>query len=162
MKTPRWFTYNHLLSYLRIATAVTLTSAAAAMAFVAANNSNPSLSGKSAGKGEAKLAKLEMRSVRNKALANHFKTLIGRNKSSGEGSPIDGLAQEAYDNRAYPSAWIHPAQRRGARAAANAILTAATTTASPLALPLLLPTASWVELGPNGVPASSLVANEST
>src|SRR5437762_1566964 len=162
MKTPRWFTCNHLLSYLRIATAVTLTSAAAAMAFVAANNSNPSLSGKSAGKGEAKLAKLEMRSVRNKALANHFKTLIGRNKSSGEASPIDGLAQEAYDNRAYPAKWIAPAQRKNARAAANAILTKSTTFFSPLAASVLLPTASWVDLGPSGVPASGLVVNEST
>src|SRR5712672_2190238 len=99
VKTPGWFTRNRFSSHLRIATAVTLTSAAAAMAFVAANNSSPSLSGKSAGRREAKL---EGRSVRNKALANHFKTLIGRNKASGEGSPIDGLAQEAYDNRAYP------------------------------------------------------------
>jgi hypothetical protein len=38
MKTPRWFTRNRLLSQLRIATAVTITSAAAAMAFVALNN----------------------------------------------------------------------------------------------------------------------------
>src|SRR5436190_4538046 len=162
MKTPRWFTRNHLSSYLRVAIGVTLTSAAAAMAFVAANNSNPSLSGKSAGKGEAKLAKLEMRSVRNKALANHFKTLIGRNKSSGEALPIDGLAQEAYDNRAYPAKWIAPAQRKNARAAANAILTKSTTFFSPLAASMLLPTASWVDLGPSGVPASGLVVNEST
>jgi hypothetical protein len=34
MKTPRWFSRNHLLPQLRIATAVTLMSAAAAMAFV--------------------------------------------------------------------------------------------------------------------------------
>jgi hypothetical protein len=133
------------------------------MAFVAAKNSSPLLSAKSTGKGEANR---EVRSVRNKAFANHFKTLLGRADSSGEGSPIDGLAQEAYDNRAYPSTWIHPAQRHGARAAAHDILTKANTTASPLtsalALPLLLPTASWVELGPSGVPASSLVANEST
>src|SRR5881227_2496780 len=90
MKTPRWFTRNRFSSHLHIATAVTLTSAAAAMAFVAVNNSSPLLSGNSAGKGEAKL---EVRSVRNKALADHFKTLFGRAKSSGEGSPIDGLAR---------------------------------------------------------------------
>src|SRR5438067_7073078 len=35
MKTPRWFTRNYLFSQLRIASAVTLMSAAAAMAFVA-------------------------------------------------------------------------------------------------------------------------------
>ena len=132
MKTPRWFTRNHFSSHLHIATAVTLTSAAAAMAFVAVNNSSPLLSGKSAGKRDAKLVKLEVKSVRNKALANHLKTLLGRAKSSGEGSPIDGLAQEAYDNRAYPSTWIGPAQRKNARAAANAILTKANTIASPL------------------------------
>jgi len=155
MKPTRWFTRsNSVRSYLRLATAGTLISAAAAMAFVAANNSSPLLSGKSAAKGEAKL---EVRSVRNKAFASHFKTLLGRAKSSGEGSPIDGLAQEAYDNRAYPSKSIGSAQRHGARAAAIAILTAAKTIASPL-----LPAATWQELGPNGVPASSLVANEST
>jgi hypothetical protein len=136
-------------------------SAAVAMAFVAANNSSPLLSGKSDGKGEAKL---EARAVRNKALADHFKTLLGRAKSSGEGSPIDGLAQEAYDNRAYPATWIAPAQRKNARAAANAILAKAN---SPLISSLLLPAAPlpagpWQPLGPNGVPASSLVVNESS
>src|SRR5436190_4120458 len=162
MKTPRWFTRNRFSSHLRIATAVTLTAAAAAMAFLAANNSSSLLSGKSAGKGEAKL---EARFLRNKALADHFKTLLGRSKSSGESSRLDGLAQEAYDNRAYPAKWIAPSQRRNARAAANAILTKANTLSSPLisplALPALLPTASWVELGPSGVPASGLVVSES-
>jgi hypothetical protein len=146
-------------------------AAAAAMAFVAANNSSPLLSGKSAGKVEAKLAKLEVRSVRNKALADHFKTLMGRAKSSGEGSRLDGLAQEAYDNRAYPATWIAPAQRKNARAAAEAILTKGNPASSPLVSsllsPLLLspapaPVGPWAPLGPNGVPASSLVVNEST
>src|SRR5437660_12531260 len=118
MKTPRWFTRNRFSSHLRIATAVTLTSAAAAMAFVAVNNSSPLLSGNSAGKGEAKF---EVRSVRNKALADHFKTLLGRAKSSGEGSRLDGAAQEAYDNRAYPAKWIGAAEQRAAQAAAKAI-----------------------------------------
>src|SRR5438477_12679207 len=53
MKTPRWFTRNHL-SYLRIPAAVTLIVAAAGIAFVAASpdppntrltNDNPALSG---------------------------------------------------------------------------------------------------------------------
>src|SRR5438046_3792938 len=35
MKTPRWFTRNRVVSHLRIASAVTLMSAAAAMAVVA-------------------------------------------------------------------------------------------------------------------------------
>ncbi len=159
MKPTRWFTRsNSIRSYLRLATAGTLISAATAMAFVAANSSSPLLSGKSAGKGEARL---EVRSVRNKAFASHFKTLLGRAKSNGEGSPIDGLAQEAYDNRAYPSKSIGSAQRHGARAAAIAILARAKAIASPLAAPLS-PAATWQELGPNGVPASGLVVNEST
>src|SRR5207249_1897268 len=53
MKTPRWFTRNHL-SYLRIPAAVTLIVAAAGIAFVAASpdppnarltNDDPALSG---------------------------------------------------------------------------------------------------------------------
>src|SRR5881394_3116678 len=37
MKTPGWFTRNRVVSHLRIASAVTLMSAAAAMAFVASD-----------------------------------------------------------------------------------------------------------------------------
>src|SRR4029434_10173981 len=100
-----------------------------------------------------------------------FKTLLGRAKSSGEGSRVDGAAQEAYDNRAYPATWIAPAQRKNARAAAEAILTKGKPASSPLVSsllsPLLLspapaPVGPWAPLGPNGVPASSLVVNEST
>src|SRR5438132_1148472 len=45
--TPRWFSRNYLLSQFRIASAVTLMSSAAAMAFVAAKPSGPFLLGKS-------------------------------------------------------------------------------------------------------------------
>ena len=41
MKTNRWFNRNGVFSHLRIAGAVTLMSAAAAMAFVAVNSSSP-------------------------------------------------------------------------------------------------------------------------
>ena len=169
MKTSRGFTQlNRIPSFLRFGSGVALISAAAALAFVAANNSSPLLSGKSAGKGEAKL---EARFLRNKAFADHYKTLLGRAKSSGEGSRVDGAAQEAYDNRAYPATWIAPAQRKNARAAAEAILTKGKPASSPLVSsllsPLLLspapaPVGPWAPLGPNGVPASSLVVNEST
>src|SRR5438132_13020277 len=47
MKTPRSFSRSRLLSQFRITTVVTLMSAAAAMAFVAAKLSGPFLSGKS-------------------------------------------------------------------------------------------------------------------
>jgi subtilase family serine protease len=47
MKTSRWFNRNGVFSHLRIAGAVTLMSAAAAMAFVAVNSSSPIPLGKS-------------------------------------------------------------------------------------------------------------------
>src|SRR6202049_1469072 len=43
MKTPRWFTRNGFLSHLRLASAITLISSAAAMAFVAVKPSGPAL-----------------------------------------------------------------------------------------------------------------------
>ncbi len=134
------------------------------MAFVAVKSSSPSLAAKPDGKGAAKL---EAKFVRNKAFADHFKTLLGRAKSSGEGSRIDGPAQEAYDNRAYPSKWIGANEQRAARAAANAIRKKAanpisSSLLSPLLLPAPAPVGPWVALGPDGVPASGLVVNEST
>src|SRR5262249_22539221 len=127
MKTPRWFSPNRLPSHLRIITAGTLISAAGAMAFVAAKSSSPSPVAKSsslslaAKLGSKRAPELEAKFVRNKAFADHFKTLLGRTKSSGEGSRLDGPAQEAYDNRAYPSKWIGAAEQRAAQAAAKAI-----------------------------------------
>jgi hypothetical protein len=147
MKTPRCFTGNRFVSHLRIASVVTLMSAAAAMAFVAVNPSGP-LSGKPDRKGEAKLG---AKSVRSKAFANHFQTLLGREKSSGEGSPMDSFAQELYDNTAYPNKFIAEAQRTEAANAARALSVQGPARA-----------ASWQELGPSGVPASSIVVNEST
>ena len=47
MKTNRWFNRNGVFSHLRIAGAVTLMSAAAAVAFVAVNPSGPFFMGKS-------------------------------------------------------------------------------------------------------------------
>jgi hypothetical protein len=148
MKTSRWFDRNRFFSLVRIASAGTFLSAAAAMAFVAAKPSGPFLSGKADSKGEAKLG---AKSVRSKTFASHFQTLLGRAKSSGEGSPMDSFAQELYDNTAYPNKFIAEPQRRGAHNAANALSQLAPAAA-----------ASWQALGPNGVPASSTVVNEST
>jgi hypothetical protein len=175
MKTHR---PNRLPSILRIFTAGALVSAAAAMAFVAVKSSSPSVAPKSSSPslmaklGGKRAAELEAKFVRNKAFADHFKTLLGRTKSSGEGSRLDGPAQEAYDNRAYPAQWIAPTQRRAAWAAANALRHTGRPSSSPLSSPLTplvplpppppFPNTPWAELGPNGVPASSLVVNEST
>jgi hypothetical protein len=143
------------------------------MAFVAVKSSSPSVAAKSDGK---VARRLEEKFVRNKAFADHFKTLLGRAKSSGEGSRTDGPAQEAYDNRAYPSKWIGAHEQRAARAAANAIRKGGKDTSSalispsslPLSSPLIsltsYPATAWqpVAGGPAGVPASGIVVNEST
>jgi len=68
-----------------------------------------------------------------------------------ESEATDGPAQEAYDNLAYPAASIAAAQQEAAANAANAIgrLPGGKRT-------------NWQEVGPSGVPASALVASEST
>jgi hypothetical protein len=94
MKTPRWFTRNRLLSQLRIATAVTITSAAAAMAFVAVNNSSPLLSGSSAPTHEAINKFRQDRDFGGNKLA-----IPGLGQDRG---PLDA-ALEAFALRAYPA-----------------------------------------------------------
>jgi hypothetical protein len=124
-------------------------SAAAAMAFVAANPSAVLLSGKSKGKVESKFA---AKSVRSNALTSRFRTLLGNpNQKDGEAGPMNGAAQAIYDDRAYPAKYILPAQQQNALTAATAINR--------------LPggkRSNWQELGPSGVPADALVASEST
>src|SRR5438034_2935993 len=143
MKPTHWFTRsNSVRSYLRLATAGTLISAAAAMAFVAAKTSTST--------------------SHEKTSASHFKRLhrelfetsLGKLSQSGEpeGSRIhNGRAQEAYDNRAYPRKWIEAAQQLTAANAATAISNLAPATP-----------ANWTEIGPSGVSADALVASEST
>src|SRR5881227_732955 len=140
MKTHR---LNRLPSLLRIAGAVTLMSAAAAMAFVAAKQS-------------ASHAKPSLSDLRVLHRRDAFETSQGGLNRSRSGEPEssrihNGRAQENYDNRAYPKKWIDTAQQIAAANAANAI-----TALSPA-----LATA-WTEVGPSGVPADALVAGEST
>jgi hypothetical protein len=80
-----------------------------------------------------------------------FKTSLGKLSEGGEPESIDGPNQEAYDNRAYPAASIAVAQQLATANAAQAIGK----------LPGGKHT-NWQELGPSGVPASALVASEST
>ncbi|HET9368467.1 MAG TPA: hypothetical protein VFO22_10380, partial [Candidatus Udaeobacter sp.] len=66
MKTPHWFVRNRFVSHLRMAGAVTLLSAAAAMAFVAVKPSGP-LWAKSDNKGAInKLEQARAQFLRNK------------------------------------------------------------------------------------------------
>ena len=122
----------------RIATAVTLISAAAAMAFVAAK---PSAS-------HAKPSTSHFWTLHRGA----FETSLAQVKGGGEPESIDGAAQEAYDNRAYPATYIKPAQQQAAARAASAIAK----------LPGGKKSTNWQELGPSGVSADALVASEST
>src|SRR5439155_3382025 len=90
-------TYKSALSHLRIATAVTLMSAAAALAFVAVNPSGPLLLGKSDNK--AAINKLRQNRVE-----------LFRNKLAMPGPERDAgptaAAEEDYANRAYPGAYV--------------------------------------------------------
>src|SRR6266567_2017408 len=95
MKTPRWFSRSRLLSQFRIATVVTLMSAAAAMAFVAAKPSGPFLVGKSDNTDQA---------------INKFRQgrdQIGGNRRAMPGPETDrgpiAAAEEDYAKRAYPA-----------------------------------------------------------
>ncbi len=80
-----------------------------------------------------------------------FKTSLGEVSNGGEPESIDGPAQEVYDNQAYPAMSIAAAQQLAAANAAAAIGK----------LPGGKKT-NWQEIGPSGVPASALVASEST
>src|SRR5437870_9751674 len=95
MKTPRSFSRSRLLSQFRIATVVTLMSAAAAMAFVAAKPSGPFLLGKSDNTDQAIN---KFRQGRDQ-LGGNRRALPGPETDRG---PITA-AEEAYANRAYPA-----------------------------------------------------------
>ncbi len=157
--SPRQFSRSGSLPlYLRFATAVTLMSAAAAMALVAANPSGPSLFGKSDSK--ANVGR-DANAVRSDAFRKRLQTLLDIG-NGGEG-PFDGAAQEAYDNRAYPKRWIDGTTARAAANAADAIANrAAANPANATANVAGAAQASWQQLGPFGVPADALVASEST
>jgi len=82
---------------------------------------------------------------------DRFGTSVAKMSGGAEAEATDGPAQEAYDNLAYPAASIAAAQQQAALFAANAIGK----------LPGGKKT-NWQEVGPSGVPASALVASEST
>src|SRR5258708_5681651 len=132
-------TYKSAFSHLRIATAVTLMSAAAGMGVTALKISTP-----------PSLGKADLKRQANDKFRARFQTLLSFG-DGGEDKSRDAAAQEAYDNRAYPAALIAAPQQQAAANAASAIgkLPAGKKT-------------NWQEVGPSGVPASALVASEST
>jgi hypothetical protein len=148
MKIPRRFNQNRFASIVRVATAGAFLSAAAVLAFVAANPSGVLLFSKSKAKAETKLT---AKSVHLNGIASRFRTLLRAAEEGREHNPLDGVNQAIYDDQAYPATFIQSAQQQNALNAANAIGK--------------LPggkKSNWQPLGPNGVPADELVASEST
>src|SRR5205085_1178518 len=151
--TPAFRT--RLLSHARIAVATALFLAGVAMVCIAAKTSSPPLLGKSDIKPDAKR---DPAFARSRDFMKHFETLIGRD-DGGEGGRLDGAAQEAYDNRAYPRIWIDSAQVRAAASAANELTQIWVKSASSEGFATQ---GNWQQLGPNGVHVSALIANFST
>src|SRR5437870_7593994 len=98
MKAPHWLTRNHLRSQLRIASAVTLIAAGAAMAFVAGKPSGPVLLGKTENTDHAIN---KFRQDRDQSRYNR-RALPGPETDRG---PV-AAAEEAYARRAYPASDI--------------------------------------------------------
>src|SRR5436190_15118929 len=115
MKTPRWFTRNYLFSQLRIASAVTLMSAAAAMAFVAGGDTLVTIGSRSSSFSQDKVVTAKIAGERDEVLRS-ARTV------PGEG-PIGGY--EAYKSaaRTYPANVIPPSMVQNAKKTFNKIAT---------------------------------------
>ena len=94
MKTPRWFTPIRFFSLARIASASTLLTAAAAMAFVAIKPPSPTLASS-----QDRLRKLSKFRGDRDELAGNKRTLPGIDR---DGGPFLA-AMEDYAHRAYPA-----------------------------------------------------------
>jgi hypothetical protein len=97
MKTPRWFIGNRFVSHLRMAGAVTLLSAAAAMAFVAIQPSGPFLLGKADNKSAVNKSRQSLAALLKNKLA-----VPGPEQDAGP----TAAAEADYVNRAYPAAYV--------------------------------------------------------
>src|SRR5712691_11454002 len=97
MKASRWFNRNRLSSLVRMASAVTLMSAAAAMAFVAVKPVGPYLLGGS----DIKHPSNKLRQDRDASFGNRL-AMPGPER---DGTPT-AAAEEEYAHRAYPAAYV--------------------------------------------------------
>jgi hypothetical protein len=140
MKTPNCSARNRLLSHLRIAAAVPLLSAAAAMALVAVNPPGPLLLAKSDSKNQA-VAKF--RQDRDELLGNK-RALPGLERDRG---PLLA-AEEAYAKRAYPATDVPFSATLKARAAFERIKSRAVATTSTTRT-VASPSAAWTLIGPS-------------
>ena len=115
MKTRRSFSRNRLASHLRMASAVTLLSAAAALAFVAVKPSGPLWA-----KAESKAGIDKLRQDR----AALFRNKLAIPGPAREGGPT-AAAEEEYAKRAYPAAYVPFELTRNAHAAWTNVLSRA-------------------------------------
>src|SRR5436189_2084474 len=127
MKTlRRWFTRNRVLSHLRIITAVTLMSAAAAMAFVAGGDRLFTVSSPSSPFSEDRAATAKIAGEPD-AISINSRTkpgdgpILGYNKG-GEG-PIGGYEAYKSATRTYPANVIPPSMVQNAKKTFNKIAT---------------------------------------
>src|SRR5438067_696808 len=111
MKSDHWFSRNRLLSQLRIASGVTLISAAAAMAFVAATDNDLTI-----GNGSRKARPLPAfggKLTAQDLAGNGGEPAISESDQDG----LDRAAQEAYRHRAYPATEVRIADTLNAQKA---------------------------------------------
>ena len=116
MKTHRSFSRNRLISHSRMASVVTLMSAAAAMAFVAVKPSGP------------QWVKSDNKDAINKFSQNRaqfFRNKLALPGAEREGGPT-AAAEQAYANRAYPAAYVPFAATVSARTAFQRVRARAT------------------------------------
>jgi hypothetical protein len=140
MKTHRWFTRSRLVPHLRIASVVTLMSAAAAMAFVAVKPSGP-------------LFLANDKNAINKFAQNRaasFRNKLAIPGPEREGGPT-AAAEQDYVNRAGPAAYVpfeltRRAQRAWSNVRARPVVNRVTTGLGPLQRPA--PPSQWTLVGP--------------
>src|SRR5438876_1025439 len=133
MKTHPRFSRNRFVSHLRIAGAVTLMSAAAAMAFVAVKPSSPALWGKADDKGAINKFRQDRTGL--------FRNKLAMPGPERERGPT-AAAEEEYANRAYPAAYVPFELTRNAHVAwSNATARALARATQPLG--------QWTLVGPS-------------
>ena len=139
MKTTRWFNHDRFLSSVRVAIAITLMSAAVAMAFVAVKPSVP----------------LWTKS-NNKDTINKFsqnRAALFRNKMAIPGPEREGgpmaAAEEDYANRAGPAAYVPFELTRRAHAAWTSVRARANGKMTATGLLRHPPSPQWTLVGPS-------------
>jgi hypothetical protein len=144
MKTHRWFSRNRLVPHLRIASVVTLMSAAAAMAFVAVKPSGPALAS-------------SQDRLRNISKFRGDRDEFGSNKRTLPGIDRDGgpmlAAMEDYAHRAYPAKDVPT------RATLNAVASFRHVRAMSMGRPSV---SAWQSIGPSNADVPDILTFSGT